>query len=340
MRFVLRVQMTADAWTEVHVGRSALVEIGASARLLQMEVPPVRWRSWRAETLARLSAEDRTSIGVIFPAPPLHRGPQLSFVDAGEQRADIERSLASVRSLPAHDLRNDIVDVWSSAGPVPSAVMRLVSRRDLSHRITDLLWRYWEAAIGPYWNRMSEVIDDDVRARARTLAAHGVRQTVSELHPTVTASEEAVLVHKAYIRQTYPTGRLTLTPSVFAWPGVAFAPDSGNGRIGLMYAARGSSGVWDSLGAGEPSGALEALLGPTRASVLAALDEPRTTTHLAAQLTLSPATVSMHLKTLRRSSLAVARRDGRCVYYRRTALAEKLLAATRGAGGERSRRQA
>ena len=187
---------------------------------------------------------------------------------------------------------------------------------------------------------MSAVVDDDVQARAGAIAARGVRQTVSELHPTVTASEDEVLVHKEYAWRTYPTGRLTLTPSVFAWPGVAFAPDFGNGRIVLMYAARGSSRVWDSLGACEPSGALAALLGPTRAAVLAALDEPRTTTNLATQLTLSPATVSMHLTTLRRSSLAAARRDGRCVYYCRTALAETLLAATRGAGSERSARRA
>jgi DNA-binding transcriptional ArsR family regulator len=74
---------------------------------------------------------------------------------------------------------------------------------------------------------------------------------------------------------------------------------------------------------------LAALVGRTRAMLLATLGLPRTTTQLAVQLGLSPAAVSQHLKILKDTSLVTARRRGRLVLYQRTTAATALLEAIR-----------
>ena len=75
----------------------------------------------------------------------------------------------------------------------------------------------------------------------------------------------------------------------------------------------------------EQADPLAALVGRTRATLLATLALPRTTTQLAAQLGLSPAAVSEHLKILKDTALVIAQRRGRMVLYQRTAAATALL---------------
>lgn len=74
----------------------------------------------------------------------------------------------------------------------------------------------------------------------------------------------------------------------------------------------------------EPAAALAALLGPTRAAVLALLAEPSSTGEVATALRLAPATASHHLTTLRDAGLVTGERDGRRLRYRRTGLGEQL----------------
>jgi DNA-binding transcriptional ArsR family regulator len=79
----------------------------------------------------------------------------------------------------------------------------------------------------------------------------------------------------------------------------------------------------------ERSDPLAALVGRTRATSLASVDLPRSTTQLVEQLGLSPASVSQHLKVLKETALVTSRRRGRMVLYQRTAAATALLAAVR-----------
>ena len=71
------------------------------------------------------------------------------------------------------------------------------------------------------------------------------------------------------------------------------------------------------------------LLGRTRALILAALDQPLSTTALAAATELSPAGVSRHLLALRDAGLLTTARHGHEIRYRRTELGSALLHARR-----------
>jgi DNA-binding transcriptional ArsR family regulator len=77
---------------------------------------------------------------------------------------------------------------------------------------------------------------------------------------------------------------------------------------------------------------LAAVIGQTRASLLAHLDLPMMTTQLAAHLGISAPSVNAHLQALRAAGIVSARRDGRSVLYTRTALADRLLRSVRPAG--------
>ncbi|MFD0327965.1 winged helix-turn-helix domain-containing protein [Streptacidiphilus monticola] len=73
--------------------------------------------------------------------------------------------------------------------------------------------------------------------------------------------------------------------------------------------------------------ALSALLGRSRARVLAALDSPASTTQLARSLGFAPGAVADHLAVLRAAGLLTRARAGRSVLYRRTPMGEALMGA-------------
>jgi DNA-binding transcriptional ArsR family regulator len=116
-------------------------------------------------------------------------------------------------------------------------------------------------------------------------------------------------------------------PCVFTWPTLSVDCDDVDQPV-LIYPPRGVAELSDEPPA-EQADPLAALVGRTRATLLAMLGLPRTTTQLAEQLDLSPAAVSQHLKILKGTALVTARRRGRMVLYQRTAAATALLAAIR-----------
>ncbi len=103
------------------------------------------------------------------------------------------------------------------------------------------------------------------------------------------------------------------------------------GSLGLPildYRPRGLGTVWDSNGTS--SGAqdpLTALIGESRTAILRNAELPRTTTDLAHELSLSGATISVHLSILRRCGMVTSWRSGRRVLYQRTPLASSILSA-------------
>jgi DNA-binding transcriptional ArsR family regulator len=95
----------------------------------------------------------------------------------------------------------------------------------------------------------------------------------------------------------------------------------------ITYPPRGIATLWDTAETPAPA-ALAALIGRTRATILAALAEPISTSTLAHHLSITPGAVSQHLSVLLDCRLATRSRLGHSVPYRRTRAGD-MLATTR-----------
>jgi DNA-binding transcriptional ArsR family regulator len=181
----------------------------------------------------------------------------------------------------------------------------------------------WLQLVAPFWTRVRTVLARDVDERSRMLADHGLRHVLSQLDPRITWTERGISIadHRDAVASVGERG-LVLMPSAYLSPHVAAVVDP-PWQPTIAYPARGIAELWHTPRAS--SEALARLLGRTRALVLSSLNDPISTTALAAMIELSPAGASRHLLALRDAGLVSARRRGHEVRYRRTTLGSALL---------------
>ncbi|HEY8776092.1 MAG TPA: DUF5937 family protein [Gaiellaceae bacterium] len=181
----------------------------------------------------------------------------------------------------------------------------------------------WSALIAPDWLRIRILLDRDIEERSRTLARHGLRRVLDELHPRIRWTKSGLLCADRSGRAVEVDERgLVLMPSAYLWPYVAAVVD-GPWLPTIAYPARGIAELWQAPIA--PPDALARVLGRTRALILASLDQPLSTSALAALIELSPAGISRHLLALRDAGLVSTTRHGHEVRYGRTDLGADLL---------------
>ncbi|WP_433049207.1 helix-turn-helix domain-containing protein [Dactylosporangium sp. CS-033363] len=184
---------------------------------------------------------------------------------------------------------------------------------------------YFDAALAPDWPRIRALLEAEVYARARTLAADGVGGLLNDLHANVSfaGGTLSVLQRWCTAADVPDGGDLVLIPSVFVWPSVLTVFGA---QAQLAYPPRGIGALWESPpDAG--ADALGALVGRARARLLTELAVPSSTSELAGRIGITPGGVSQHLAVLRAAGLVRTHRDGRSVLNVRTAAAEVLLEA-------------
>lgn len=180
-------------------------------------------------------------------------------------------------------------------------------------------------AVAPHWTRIQQSFRADVAWRTRLLGAHGIKACLASTHPRADWAGTVLEVDRPPDYEVRLGGRgLLLMPSPF-WTGrplIAPGPDGPDGAYLLMYPALTPLPL---AGPGPAQGALDALLGRTRAAVLQELVRQRTTSELARDLDISLPSVSEHTRTLRAAGLITTERDGRAVLHSVTRLGVDLL---------------
>ncbi|WP_328471653.1 helix-turn-helix domain-containing protein [Actinoplanes sp. NBC_00393] len=195
-------------------------------------------------------------------------------------------------------------------------------------RIMDALTGYWDVCFAPHWPRMRALLDADVTYRGRESAQHGLAAMFAGLSERVTLTGGVVEVNLRARTHNYTrpaTGGLTLVPST--WTTGASTPIAPDEPPMIMYPARGIGTLWEPEPLPAP-GALAELLGAPRAGLLSRLGVPASSTELAVGLGVTSAAVNQHLRALRAAGLLTSARHGRSVLYRRTELADRLLAVS------------
>ncbi|WP_246342029.1 ArsR/SmtB family transcription factor [Actinomadura verrucosospora] len=314
---------SAGDLAQVRFAVSPMWQVVTSLRLLRdASAPPVH-RPWLRQVRPRAAGG---WLAELVPASgfwPYFLNPAPAGASP-ELRDETSAILATEPGRVRHDL-DHLERHQGRLGPRARALYR--SPETHLPRLVEEIHAYWELALAPYWARVRALLDADVLFRARQVAERGAGEALNDLHGSVRWDGSALHL----VRRTRPLPRaaagpgLLLAPSAFTGPrllGRIVPPDPPQ----LAYPARGIGTLWEPGPAGGTE-ALAAVLGRSRARLLAELDAPASTTQLAGRTGLAPSGVSRYLTALRDAGLVSAHRAGRSVLYARTAAAETLLAA-------------
>ncbi|WP_120726805.1 ArsR/SmtB family transcription factor [Streptomyces hundungensis] len=206
---------------------------------------------------------------------------------------------------------------------VPAVLRDAMERgeRDFAERAAAELHRLWDSALAPQWTALRTRMEEDIAHRAQTIARHGLSGMLTTLHPRMVCNDDQLMLVSRLQGQSAGNTGLVLTPSVFTTD-LRMVIDSIPGPAGRqpMFAYPCRPGPENRL---RPT--VHALLGATRARLLADLHTARTTAELSERNFLATSTVSYHLGILHRTGLVTRTRSGQHVRYQQTPRATDLL---------------
>lgn len=331
---MLRVRCTAEDLLRVTFARepAPLMELGlALAALRRRDLPPVfgRWQQSLRRTLPRAVRP------LLELVPPSGRGPL--FLDPLSRGLD--DGLEEVLSTPAGFVRSELDRVCAAdRRPVTGWLRDLAEQDGGAWRIlAEALRAAYDSVLAGSWSGVQSAFDAERAWRTRLLAEQGIRTALAGLVPGARWCGTTLEFDWPGEAEFALEGRgLILLPSTVwpGWPLLAVRP----GKPGiLVYPAVSQLPLLDRPADAEP---LAALLGSTRAAALTLLTRQRTTTDLAAELSIAKSSASEHAKALRAARLITTERDGKAVRHSCTPLGLDLLAGSGGAGGGAVRQEA
>ena len=322
------LSFTADDLAQVRFAPSPMWEVVTSFRILREPgLYPVHG-PWFDQVRPRLAACGLLN-GRLATLIPAH-GYLPDFLNPPPTGATptLAAELDVIRATPYAQLVADLDYLGHRHGPRGPFVQKLRDHPETAmEELINEIRQYWDTAIAPYWSRIKTVLEADVFHRARQVAEHGAVRLFNELHPDVSWNSGTLqMLHRRRIlcRDDNAPG-LILVPSVFAWGKILTRAGAGDVPQ-LCYGSRGVGTLFERRSSG-PSESIAAVLGRSRALLLAELEAPASTTELASRTGMSAGGVSEHLMALRGAGMVSAHRTGRSVLYARTSVADSLLAA-------------
>jgi len=321
---MIQLRLSPAVLAQTRFAYSPLAEAAKSLYLVHSGAIHPLHRGWYDRVRGTLRRADSDLLRAVVP--PGGHVAEFLFVGATGTDTTIEDQLHLVATWPHAELLAELERAWRGAGVAPAA-RRLLEEPDASQRVAAALDRYWQMVLAPYWPRLRAVLDADVAYRLDRLARGGIAALLSDLHPSLQLTDQAIRI-TSLTDGDIDRGGLTFVPCVFVWPHL-WVEIGLMGQPSLTYGARGIGTLWaDRPTAPGREDALGDLLGRRRAQMLVALRLPRSTTDLARELGLTPATVSSHLSIMRRTGLVTSRRSGRRVLYQGTVLASMMVSAS------------
>ncbi|SDH80647.1 ArsR/SmtB family transcription factor [Nonomuraea jiangxiensis] len=317
----LDLTFTAHDLANIRFAISPLGEVVASVRVLKDPAAHPLLRPWADRVRRRLRDVDWGLLSDLVPVPTIVIA-GFTCTPPSTSMPDLALELATMRGAAAR-VRSDLDEI---PGPRTKRVQELYDDPERGlERLAGEVESYWAAAMAPYWPRIRTLLEGEILHRARLLAEGGARRMLADLDDAVTWRDGTLRIR--HRRASGPRSLrglgLLLVPSVFVWPRV-FSVTTPPYQPTVRYAPRGIATLWERRDV-DPPRALAAVLGRTRARLLAELDQPASTRELAQRAGLSEPGANQHLTALRRAGLCSAHRTGRYVLYARTATAEALL---------------
>jgi DNA-binding transcriptional ArsR family regulator len=339
---VLRIEVNREDLTRSRFALSPLWELTHAMRLLAHGDRESVLRPWLVRALDRyrvLACE--ADVEVILALQPPGWGADFMTPDPAAVSTTIDDLLDQVRSTPTAQVRLEVAEALRRQPSVDARIERILTGDGVAGYVADVLAAAWQALLEPEWRTLRAILERDVVYRAGQLTSRGWAAALGDLHPELSWEQGRIVLHRmAGDADAALGGRgLLFVPSVFIWPKLALGLDP-PWPPALVYPARGVAALWERPGRGRRGGSrpgrsaagtpLDRLLGPSRAAILIALEEPASTTQLVATLGQSLGAIGDHLTVLREAGLISRARSGRSVLYRRTPVGDAVVAADEG----------
>ncbi|MEQ4208966.1 winged helix-turn-helix domain-containing protein [Actinopolymorpha sp. B9G3] len=345
---MIRYVFTATSLAETRFGYSPLLEARNALRLLH---PLTRanhpvYASWRRVTQQAIDRSDLDLRFLYALIPPHNYTPDFLAPPAGREPQSIDAELSAVRRTPLTRVRTELglIQHWFTPGTSRHrwAEARALIRAPglVRDRAAEELAAFWDVALRADWPRIRACLEADVARRARALARGGPGLAFAGLPDGVRWRRDTLEVRRPFSAEVSMNDEgLVLMPSVFAGHRLGGATDPPSPPT-VWYRAHDVAQVWEPR-KGVPA-PIVAVLGRTRARLLAALSRPVSTTAAAGELGIAAGHVAQQLAALRSAGLVRSQRVGREVLSMRTPLGDHLLAGPdhHDEAGSRSRERA
>jgi DNA-binding transcriptional ArsR family regulator len=315
---VLHIHFTADDVARVRLASEPdpLWETVLSVFRLRQPGPKLTFGRWHHHAVR---ASRRSDLRMFAPLVQAAYYPD--FLTPGEGAGGLSSALDGLVSTPISRLRTDMARL-AGAGVSPTPWMRELADGDPAtlRQLATALRSHHEAVVAPFADDARAQVEADRNRRARVLLDHGTEGLLNSFRPMMRWESPVLTIDVPQQRALHLNGRgLLLVPSYLSLgtPDVLFDPEL---PPVLVYPIEHC--LSRSLAAGT---ALSTLIGPTRAAVLVALADGRTTSELAQRVGVSRASISQHTAVLRDARLIQTVRIGKAVLHTRTPLGSALL---------------
>lgn len=325
---MLRIYFTGEdiARTRIALTHDPLWELVLSIHMLRGQRGDLLFTDWRRSTATALrTAQLSPGMGLLSVLmPTLGYFPDFLNPIGPNGPYQIEAGLEEIRRTPTATLERDL-----SLMTVPERFRPTVRRLAQGDRSTvgdlaEAMRAYYDLALGPHRRTVDAAIEHDRTVRVREMALHGVEGLLRSLQPHAEYSDGELRVPMHRNQEIHLDGRgLLLVPSFFCINQPMTMFDEALTPV-LIYPVERR---YDLLPSADPDRrhGLSALIGPTRAAVLEAASDGRTTTDLARRVGISPGSASEQASVLRGAGLIVSNRDGNRVIHRVTPLGMAML---------------
>ncbi|MFE6621212.1 winged helix-turn-helix domain-containing protein [Streptomyces sp. NPDC057740] len=319
----VRIHFTDDDLAGIRLAQTPdpMWEALLSMHMLQTDTGSAVFGGWRGRVRHELPSVVRPLLRL---APPV--GYSADFLTPAAGAGGLDAGVGALLSTPRQRLRGDLVELSRAGRRLPSWARPLADgdRAAVVH-LARAFRAYFATALAPWWGRVRARFDAERAVHGRYLADGDLGALLGALHPGLVWRRPVLEVTGpgATDRDVRLDGRgLLVLPSYFCWRKPTLLKDPALPCV-VVYPM-----THETVLSGGATGlrSLNALLGRTRAGILETVAEHGvTTTELAHDTGVSPATASHHVGILRRAGLVSTCKAGKAVLHTVTPLGRSLL---------------
>jgi DNA-binding transcriptional ArsR family regulator len=324
---MLRIYFTGEdiARTRIAMTHDPLWELVLSIHMLRGQSGDLLFTDWRRSTAAALrKAQVGAGFGLLSALmPTMGYFPDFLNPIGPSGPLAVDAGVEEIRQTPTATLARDLSRM--SVPPAARPGVRALAEGDpeVLHELTTTMRTYYDVAIAPHRRTVDAAVEHDRAGRVRAMASQGVEGLMRSLRPHVDYSYGELRVPRHPDQEIHLDGRgLLLVPSYFCIHHPVTLFDESLAPV-LVYPVERRHDLLPTEG--DRTKGLAALIGTTRAAVLAAAAEARTTSDIARRVGISPGSASEQAAVLREAGLITSRRDGNRMIHQVTQLGLALL---------------